>query len=215
MADPTTSPPATSRTSDRYTLPLAVASGFLGLLRVLGHDHPDTLTSKAPASRACTRHSTPPDPAAGWSPRLRRARRVHSRTDRRGHSRGLDAARARGQRLGRPPAMTAEQIRHARDLLTRPDNTVSSIAGLLGVSRVTIYKYVPELPARIRPAAAPPRVPMARAGCPLTSAPVRFYADREAAGELSPRGDHAHLDGRSYAGHCGRRTVTAQTLRER
>ena len=41
--------------------------------------------------------------------------------------------------------MTAEQIRHARDLLTRPDNTVSSIARLLGVSRATIYKYVPEL----------------------------------------------------------------------
>ena len=51
---------------------------------------------------------------------------------------GLDAARARGVRLGRPPAMTAEQIRHARDLLTRPDNTVSSIARLLGVSRTTI-----------------------------------------------------------------------------
>ncbi|WP_313046307.1 recombinase family protein [Nonomuraea jabiensis] len=31
---------------------------------------------------------------------------------------GLAAARARGQRLGRPPAMTPEQIRHARDLLT-------------------------------------------------------------------------------------------------
>ncbi|GAA3711101.1 hypothetical protein GCM10022224_090680 [Nonomuraea antimicrobica] len=41
--------------------------------------------------------------------------------------------------------MTAEQIRHARDLLTRPENTVSSIARLLGVSRSTIYKYVPEL----------------------------------------------------------------------
>ena len=41
--------------------------------------------------------------------------------------------------------MTAEQIRHARDLLTRPDNTVSSIARLLGVSRATIYKYVPEV----------------------------------------------------------------------
>ena len=39
---------------------------------------------------------------------------------------GLDAARARDVRLGRPPVMTAEQIRHARDLLTRPDNTVSS-----------------------------------------------------------------------------------------
>ena len=59
-------------------------------------------------------------------------------------------------RLGRPPAMTAGQIRHARDLLTRPDNTVSSIARLLGVSRATIYKYVPELPGRPRPAAAVP-----------------------------------------------------------
>ena len=40
--------------------------------------------------------------------------------------------------------MTAEQIRHARDLLTRPENTVASIATLLGVSRNTIYKYLPE-----------------------------------------------------------------------
>jgi DNA invertase Pin-like site-specific DNA recombinase len=52
---------------------------------------------------------------------------------------GLDAARARGTRLGRPPAMTPEQIRHARDLLTRPENTVASIARLLGVSRNTIW----------------------------------------------------------------------------
>ncbi len=47
--------------------------------------------------------------------------------------------------------MTAEQIRHARDLLTRPDNTVSSIARLLGVSRATIRKYVPELVGGGRP----------------------------------------------------------------
>jgi DNA invertase Pin-like site-specific DNA recombinase len=60
---------------------------------------------------------------------------------------GLDAARARGTRLGRPPAMTSEQIRHARDLLTRPENTVASIARLLGVSRNTIYKYLPEIAA--------------------------------------------------------------------
>ena len=39
---------------------------------------------------------------------------------------GLNAARGRGARLGRPPTMTAEQIRHARDLLARPDNAVSS-----------------------------------------------------------------------------------------
>jgi DNA invertase Pin-like site-specific DNA recombinase len=69
---------------------------------------------------------------------------------------GLHTARARGARLGRPPAMTAEQIRHARDLLTRPDNTVSSIARLLGVSRATIYKYVPEVTAGRAAAALPP-----------------------------------------------------------
>jgi hypothetical protein len=51
--------------------------------------------------------------------------------------------------------MTAEQIRHARDLLTRPDNTVSSIARLLGVSRATIYKYVPEVTIGRKAAALP------------------------------------------------------------
>jgi DNA invertase Pin-like site-specific DNA recombinase len=66
---------------------------------------------------------------------------------------GLAAARARGVRLGRPPAMTPEQVRHARALLARPDNSVASIARLLGVSRSTLYKYVPEL-ASGRPAVA-------------------------------------------------------------
>ena len=70
---------------------------------------------------------------------------------------GLDAARGRGMRLGRPPAMIAEQIRHARDLLTRPDNTVSSIAPLLGVSRATIYKYIPEVTTGGVAAALPSR----------------------------------------------------------
>ncbi|WP_307783604.1 recombinase family protein [Streptomyces spinoverrucosus] len=37
-----------------------------------------------------------------------------------GTNEGLDAARARGARLGRPPAMTEEQVRHARDLLAPP-----------------------------------------------------------------------------------------------
>jgi DNA invertase Pin-like site-specific DNA recombinase len=58
---------------------------------------------------------------------------------------GLDAARARGQRLGRPPALSAEQIRQARTLLAAPDNSVSSIARLLGVSRSTLYTHIPEL----------------------------------------------------------------------
>lgn len=41
--------------------------------------------------------------------------------------------------------MNAEQIRQARTMLTRPEESVSSIARLLGVSRSTLYKYLPEL----------------------------------------------------------------------
>jgi len=69
---------------------------------------------------------------------------------------GLDAARARGARLGQPPAMSTEQVQHARDPLGNPDNTVSSIARPLGVSRATIYKYVPELSSPALTAAAAP-----------------------------------------------------------
>ncbi|MEV5703560.1 recombinase family protein [Actinoallomurus sp. NPDC052274] len=64
---------------------------------------------------------------------------------------GLDAARARGTRLGRPPALTADQIAHARAMLARSDATIASIARLLGVSRATLYKYVPELSDGRRP----------------------------------------------------------------
>lgn len=68
---------------------------------------------------------------------------------------GLAAARARGQQLGRPPAMDAEMVARARRLLTQPEETVSSIAKLLGVSRSTLYKYVPELQsASVVPATA-------------------------------------------------------------
>jgi hypothetical protein len=35
---------------------------------------------------------------------------------------GLDAAREREARLGRPPALTPEQVRQARDLLAHPGN---------------------------------------------------------------------------------------------
>jgi DNA invertase Pin-like site-specific DNA recombinase len=60
-----------------------------------------------------------------------------------GTSDGLAAARARGKRLGRPPALTQEQLREVRELLLRPESTVSGIARQLGVSRSTIYKYLP------------------------------------------------------------------------
>ncbi len=60
-----------------------------------------------------------------------------------GTSDGLAAARAAGQRLGRPPALTPEQLREVRALLLRPEHTISSVARELGVSRSTIYKYLP------------------------------------------------------------------------
>jgi DNA invertase Pin-like site-specific DNA recombinase len=58
---------------------------------------------------------------------------------------GLAAARARGVRLGRPPAMNEEKLRQARTMLARPEETISSIARLLGVSRATLYKHLPEI----------------------------------------------------------------------
>src|SRR5580692_7094021 len=60
-----------------------------------------------------------------------------------GTSDGLAAARARGKRLGRPPALTPEQLSEVRALLMRPEHTISSVARAIGVSRSTIYKYLP------------------------------------------------------------------------
>ncbi|HEY0934904.1 MAG TPA: recombinase family protein, partial [Trebonia sp.] len=57
---------------------------------------------------------------------------------------GLAAAQARGKRLGRPPALTPEQLREVRELLLRPEGTVSGVARRLGVSRSTLYKYLPD-----------------------------------------------------------------------
>jgi DNA invertase Pin-like site-specific DNA recombinase len=58
---------------------------------------------------------------------------------------GLAAARARGQRLGRPPAMTPEKVAYALQLLAEPNRTMTSIAKLLGVSRSTLYNALPGL----------------------------------------------------------------------
>lgn len=62
-----------------------------------------------------------------------------------GTSEGLAAARANGKRLGRPPALTPEQLREVRDLLLTPESTVSGVARRMGVSRSTIYKYLPDV----------------------------------------------------------------------
>ena len=74
-----------------------------------------------------------------------------------GTQEGLDAARARGQRLGRPPVMTPDKIRMASQLVGK--ESVAAIARLLGVNRATLYAHVPELQGRHRTALPSGRAP--------------------------------------------------------
>ncbi len=53
---------------------------------------------------------------------------------------GLAAARARGRTGGRKPKLTRSQVKHARELYADGGKTVAEIAGLLGVSRQTVYR---------------------------------------------------------------------------
>ena len=53
---------------------------------------------------------------------------------------GLEAARARGRRGGRPRAMTPKKIEVAREMYASKKHTLASIAETLGVSRATVYR---------------------------------------------------------------------------
>jgi DNA invertase Pin-like site-specific DNA recombinase len=53
---------------------------------------------------------------------------------------GLTAARARGRRGGRPPALSSNQLTQARHLMQHPDQSMAEIATTLGVSRSTLYR---------------------------------------------------------------------------
>jgi DNA invertase Pin-like site-specific DNA recombinase len=54
---------------------------------------------------------------------------------------GLAAARARGRVGGRPAVMTPDKLATARMLLAE-NRTVTEIAGILGVSRGTLYRHL-------------------------------------------------------------------------
>jgi DNA invertase Pin-like site-specific DNA recombinase len=58
---------------------------------------------------------------------------------------GLDAARARGKVGGRLTVVDAEKLRMARDMLPNPENSIASIAKMLGVSPCTLYNHIPDL----------------------------------------------------------------------
>lgn len=56
----------------------------------------------------------------------------------------------RGRVGGRPNAVNADLLRQARDLLPNPDNSVGSIAELLGVSVGALYNHILDLkPLRV------------------------------------------------------------------
>lgn len=53
---------------------------------------------------------------------------------------GLAAARRRGKSLGRPRALTTDQVEMARTLLANPKLSAAKVAAQLGVHRSTLYR---------------------------------------------------------------------------
>ncbi|QEU89007.1 recombinase family protein [Streptomyces viridosporus T7A] len=62
-----------------------------------------------------------------------------------GTNEGLAAARARGRVGGRPTVVSEQLLRAARDMLPNPENSIETIAKLLGVSVGTLYNHIPDL----------------------------------------------------------------------
>jgi DNA invertase Pin-like site-specific DNA recombinase len=56
---------------------------------------------------------------------------------------GLDAARARGRKGGRPPALSKRDIAAARALLANPEITMEEVAPRLKVAPSTLYRHLP------------------------------------------------------------------------
>jgi DNA invertase Pin-like site-specific DNA recombinase len=56
---------------------------------------------------------------------------------------GLDAARSRGRKGGRPRSLSEKDLKQARALLTDPEITVEDIARRFGVGPSTLYRYLP------------------------------------------------------------------------
>lgn len=55
---------------------------------------------------------------------------------------GLEAARARGRKGGRKPAMDEKKIALASKLMRDRETPISEVCEAVGVSRATLYRYV-------------------------------------------------------------------------
>ena len=69
---------------------------------------------------------------------------------------GLDAARARGRRGGRPPALKPRDLKEARALPADPQVPVEQVAARLKVSISTLYRHLPGGRSAVAAAAADP-----------------------------------------------------------
>lgn len=67
---------------------------------------------------------------------------------------GLEAARARGRKGGRPPKLRAQDLKAARALLADRSITVAEVAARLGVSPATLYRHLPAARAQVTEAEA-------------------------------------------------------------
>jgi DNA invertase Pin-like site-specific DNA recombinase len=56
---------------------------------------------------------------------------------------GLEAARARGKKGGRPPALAAKDLAAAKAMLSDPDITMEEVAKRLQVAPSTLYRHLP------------------------------------------------------------------------
>ena len=55
---------------------------------------------------------------------------------------GLQAARARGRKGGRPPSLNSEKQELAAKLYSEKNHSVNQICQIMGISKPTLYKYV-------------------------------------------------------------------------
>ena len=59
---------------------------------------------------------------------------------------GLQAARSRGKKGGRPKVLTDNKLEMARKLYADKGNSIDEICKTLGISRMTLWRYVKAKP---------------------------------------------------------------------